>query len=46
MEGQQMAKIFSLLRDNEETFGSMTIDDVKEQMSMYKENCPDVSGEY
>lgn len=37
MESQQIAKIFSLLRDNQDSMGNMTMDDLKRQMGMYKE---------
>ena len=36
VQQQQMAKIFSLLKDNEDKFGKMTKDDLKQQMKLYE----------
>ena len=39
IEAQQMAKIYSLLKQND---SNMTIDDIRGQMSMYKTSYGDV----
>ena len=36
VQQQQMAKIFSLLKDNEDKFGKMTKDDLNQQMKLYE----------
>ena len=36
VQQQQMAKIFSLLKNNEDKFGKMTKDDLKQQMKLYE----------
>ncbi len=36
IQSQQLAKIYSLLRENQDQLGEMSFDDVKQQLGMYK----------
>ncbi len=35
IQSQQLARIYSLLRENQDQLGDLSIDDVKKQMAMY-----------
>ena len=37
VQSQQLAKIYALLNENEEQHGRMSINDLKNQMSMYSQ---------